>query len=81
VKRQIEIVGEAARHISLDFQQAHPEIPWRSITGLRNILIHEYGEIKQERVWGVVSDDLPILLEKLNRLISVYGRVLSEHSA
>jgi uncharacterized protein with HEPN domain len=53
VERQLEILGEAARYISTEFRQAHPEIPWRSIVGLRNILVHEYGEVKIDRVWLV----------------------------
>ena len=46
IERQLEIIGEAARRVSPEFQRAHPEIAWRNITGLRNILAHEYGEIK-----------------------------------
>src|SRR5665647_2004225 len=51
VERHIEIIGEAANHVSEDFQKVHPDIPWRSIIGQRHVLIHEYGEIKHERVW------------------------------
>jgi uncharacterized protein with HEPN domain len=46
VERQLEIIGESAHRVTLDFQQAYPEIPWRSIIGLRNILIHEYGSVR-----------------------------------
>jgi len=45
VERRIEVIGEAARHISESFKIMHPEIPWRRIIGQRNILAHEYGEI------------------------------------
>ena len=45
VERQLEIVGEAARHVSGEYQQKYPDIPWRQIIGLRNILAHEYGEV------------------------------------
>ena len=43
VERQIEVIGEAARRVSATFQQAHPEIPWKSIIAQRNVLAHEYG--------------------------------------
>jgi uncharacterized protein with HEPN domain len=50
VERAIEIPGEAARRISPALQQSHPEIPWAGIIGQRNVIAHEYGEIKQERL-------------------------------
>ena len=50
VERRIEVIGEAARHVSQSFQESHPEIPWKRIVGLRNIPAHEYGEILVERI-------------------------------
>ena len=46
VERQIEIIGEAPRHVSPAFQAAHPEIPWRGIIGQRHVIAHDYGDIK-----------------------------------
>jgi uncharacterized protein with HEPN domain len=46
VERSLEIIGEAAGRVSTSFRNSHPEIPWRQIIGQRNVLIHEYGEIK-----------------------------------
>ena len=51
VERQILVIGEAAKHVSDSFKQAHQDIPWKSIIGQRNILAHEYGEILVERIW------------------------------
>ena len=65
VERSLEIIGEAAGRISASFQNSHPEIPWRQIIGQRNVLIHEYGEIKQERIWKVVRENIPQLIELL----------------
>lgn len=48
VERGLEIIGEIARKISEPFRKQHPEIPWRRIIGQRNVIAHEYGEIKQE---------------------------------
>ena len=44
-ERSVEIIGEAARRVSTPYMAAHPEIPWRTIIGQRNILAHEYGQI------------------------------------
>lgn len=60
---------EAARHVSPDFQAAHPEIPWRQIVGQRNVLAHDYGEIEPALIWNVVSRRLPELVERLEALI------------
>lgn len=70
VERAIEIIGEAARNVSKHFQDAHPEILWRSIIGQRHMLAHEYGEIKQERRWLVVSERIPELIKLLEPLVS-----------
>jgi len=61
----LEIIGEAASRVSTSFRNAHPEIPWRQIIGQRNVLIHEYGEIKQERIWKTVRENIPQLIELL----------------
>lgn len=67
VERNLEIIGEAARHVSLDTRDIHPEIPWTSIIGLRNIIAHEYGEIRYDKVWGVCTNRLPELIEQLEK--------------
>lgn len=69
VERSLEIIGEAAGKVSTSFRNAHPEIPWRQIIGQRNVLIHEYGEIKQERIWKVVRENIPILIEQLKPFV------------
>ena len=69
VERSLEIIGEAARRVSASFRDAHPEIPWRQIIGQRNVLIHEYGEIKQERIWKTVQGNIPQLIELLERFV------------
>lgn len=69
VERQIEIIGEAARHVSKSLRAAHPEIVWKGITGQRHVLAHEYGEILDERVWRVATVHVPTLIEQLRPLI------------
>lgn len=68
VERQIEILGEAARRVSREFQQAHPEIPWRPIQAQRHVLAHDYGEIKHERIWRVAETHVPDLIKLLETL-------------
>ncbi len=69
VERCIEIIGEAASKVSKEFQDGHPEIPWKGIIGQRNVLIHEYGEIKHERIWAVATQRIPDLIKVLNSLV------------
>jgi len=67
-ERRLEIVGEAARNVSEMFQDAHPEIPWRRIIGMRHVLAHEYGDIRQEIVFRVAQNYLPELVASLRRI-------------
>jgi uncharacterized protein with HEPN domain len=66
---KFEILGEAARRLSDEFRQAHPEINWRRIIGLRNILIHRYDEIRQQTIWQTVTSELEPLLLQLEALL------------
>lgn len=69
VERQLIVLGEAASRLSAKFKEAHPEIPWSSIVGQRNVLAHEYGEVLVERVWRVAAERLPELLRVLHALV------------
>lgn len=69
VERKIEIIGEAARKVPRDFQQAHPEIPWAKIAGQRHVLAHDYGRIEHDRLWNVVTVHIPDLIKLLEPLL------------
>jgi uncharacterized protein with HEPN domain len=69
ILRSLEIIGEAAAHITPEFQSDHPEIPWEKITGMRNRLIHAYFDIDYDTVWSTVKSDLPVLIEQLKKVI------------
>lgn len=69
VEQQLEILGEAARRMSEAFRQEHPEIPWSSIISPRNVIAHQYEEIRQERLWAVVTSDISMLISQLEPLI------------
>jgi len=66
----IEIVGEAAARVSEPTRAKCPEIPWTSIVGMRNRLIHGYYDIDLDRVWDTIKDDLPPLIAALKRIPS-----------
>jgi uncharacterized protein with HEPN domain len=66
----LEIIGEAARAIPQDFKNLHPEISWRQINGMRNILIHHYFGINQDRIWAVIEHDLPVLKSSVDALLT-----------
>lgn len=61
VIRNLEVIGEAVRNLSPEFRGRHPDVPWRSITALRNVLIHEYFGVELEIVWRVVQRRVPSL--------------------
>ncbi len=69
VERQLIVLGEAAKKVSEELRQDHPEIAWRGIVGQRNVLAHEYGEILIERIWLAATESIPALLPLLENLI------------
>ncbi|HEX6096793.1 MAG TPA: HepT-like ribonuclease domain-containing protein [Thermoanaerobaculia bacterium] len=69
LERCVELVGEAASHVSEPFQLAHPEIPWREIVNQRHRLIHGYNDIDPERIRNVVDTRLPELVAQLRALL------------
>ncbi len=69
VFKAIEILGEAARLVSDETRKAHPQIPWESIAGMRNRLIHEYFRIHLATVWQTVQEDIPPLVAQLKPLV------------
>ena len=68
VIRRIEIIGEAVKNLPDDLRRNHPEIPWRDITGMRDIIVHQYFGIDLEFVWDVATKDLPDLKPKILRI-------------
>ncbi|MDP3982808.1 MAG: DUF86 domain-containing protein [bacterium] len=68
VIRRLEIIGEAIGNLPEETQALNPDIPWRQIAGLRNVLIHEYFGVNIDRVWAVVINDLPSLKKQLSEL-------------
>ena len=69
VVRNLEIIGEAAKRVDEAYRNQHPEIPWRELAGLRDVLIHQYAGVDLERVWGIVTHDLPGLRQAIASLL------------
>jgi uncharacterized protein with HEPN domain len=65
----IQTLGEAARRISTEFQQAHPEIPWKQIIGMRHKVVHDYLHVDYDIVWAVATADLPPLILELEKFV------------
>jgi uncharacterized protein with HEPN domain len=65
IVRCLTVIGEAANRVSVDTQNALPEVAWGEAVGLRNVLVHEYQRIDLGRVWTIVQTDLPPLLASL----------------
>jgi uncharacterized protein with HEPN domain len=66
--RNIELIGEAATNIPIEIREANPEIPWRQIIATRNRIIHGYLGIDDNVVWSIITEEIPDLLDLLQKL-------------
>jgi len=72
--KAVEIIGEAARHVSEETRAQVPDIDWGDIVGMRNNLVHAYWKVNYDVLWEVITYKLPSLITELNRLIEAkYG--------
>ena len=69
VPHAVEIVGEAASRVSRPFCEAHPEIAWSAVTGMRHRIVHDYFAVDYQRLCDTVRNDLPPLIAQLERIL------------
>lgn len=67
---QFVVIGEAARRLSDAFRLGHPEVPWRQIIAMRNLITHGYDQVDGTKLWQVIAADLPVLLPQLESLLA-----------
>ncbi len=68
VVRNLEIIGEAAKNIPANIRKKSSDIEWKKISGLRDILAHEYFGVDMEILWDIITNKLPNLKEKVSKL-------------
>lgn len=74
VLRNLQVLAESSQRLSDALKAKHPNVDWRSLSGFRNVLVHEYFGIRLERVWQIVEEDLP----ELKRQMEIIRGKLSE---
>ena len=74
VIRQVSIIGEAGTHFSSEIRAEHPDIPWRKIIGMRNMLMHQYFGIDIAFVFSTATARIPELAERVEQIIASPGR-------
>jgi uncharacterized protein with HEPN domain len=65
----LQVIGEAARRISVEFRDNHPQIPWKEIVGMRSKVVHDYLNVDEDIVWATIKYDLPSLIIELEKLL------------
>lgn len=66
---ELTTIGEAVRALPNEIKDKYPEIPWGKIQGIRNVLFHEYYKLDEEIIWQTIQDDIPNLVEMLEKII------------
>jgi uncharacterized protein with HEPN domain len=70
VLRNLEVIGEAIKQISPELRAQHPQIPWRRITGMRDVLIHDYMGVNLHEVWNVIQNNPDDLEAQIQAILS-----------
>jgi len=73
VIRNLQIIGEAVKNVPSDVRDRHPEIEWRKIAGLRDILAHTYFQIENEIIWDIVENKIQPLQRNINQMLVDQG--------
>ncbi len=68
---QLQIIGEAARSMSIETREKHSEINWRDIIDFRNLLVHEYFRVDLQIVWQILEQEIPTLKQQINTILQI----------
>lgn len=69
VIRRLEVIGEGAKNISQQLKKKYPNVPWKVMAGMRDILIHEYFGVDLEEVWNTATKDIPELKQQIEAIL------------
>jgi uncharacterized protein with HEPN domain len=69
VQHQLMVIGEATKRISPEFREKNPNVPWKKIAGLRDVLIHQYDNASSSQVWIAIQNELPALITNVETLL------------
>lgn len=69
VIRNLEIIGEAVKNLPADFREAHPEVEWRAVAGMRDKLIHHYFGVDMGIIWETARTDLPLFRKQVEAIL------------
>jgi uncharacterized protein with HEPN domain len=71
VMRNLQIIGEATKNVPLEIRNRYPEVEWRKIAGLRDVLAHAYFSLENEILWDIIQNKVPPLLEQVHHILDV----------
>lgn len=70
VLRNLHTLSESVQRVSDEARQRHPEVPWRTISAFRHVVVHDYLEIDLEQIWDIVERDLPVLKGQIRAILA-----------
>lgn len=71
VVKRLEVIGEAVKRLDKDFRDTHPELPWKGMVGLRDVLVHDYDKVILEELWHLIHNgDLQSVKDQVTQVIS-----------
>ena len=73
MERNFEIMGEAAKRVPREMQPSWPEIPWKDVIDMRNIVAHEYEKLTLQRLAVAIDEDVPKILQAIEKILAQHG--------